>query len=219
VPKTYERVNHLLTFGLDILWRKKVVQYAIKKGGSRWLDVCTGTGETAVYLSQQASENKYVFAVDFTLPMLQEAVRKTDAGNIHFSQADARKLPFPDRSFDLITISFATRNLNLNHEILIQTFMEFHRVLIPGGWFVNLETSQPRNPLIQKIFHFYIRALVQQLGYRISGSNVGYAYLARTIPRFYTAEELSNILIQAGFKTVEISKMLLGAIAIHAGSK
>ena len=219
VPKTYERINHLLTFGLDILWRKKAVRIARRKGGLRWLDVCTGTGETAVYLARSASDNTEIFGVDLTMPMLQEAVRKPEGGSIHFAQADVRILPFPDRSFDLIVLSFATRNLNASRRVLIRTFSEFHRILKPGGWFVNLETSQPANLFIRRLFHLYIRMFVQKLGSRVSGSRIGYAYLASTIPRFYSTEELSGILTDSDFKSIRIFKICFGAVATHIGCR
>ena len=219
IPKSYERINHLLTFGLDILWRKKAVRIAMKKGGLRWLDVCTGTGETAIYLSQKASLNTRIFGVDFTRPMLMEAVRKPESARVYFSQADVKELPFPNQSFDLITISFATRNLNLNRKVLVRTFSEFHRVLKPDAWFVNLETSQPGNKIVRTFYQLFVRLFVQQIGTKLSGSRAGYAYLANTIPRFYSAEQLSEILMKSGFRSVKIKKILFGVVAIHVGSK
>jgi demethylmenaquinone methyltransferase/2-methoxy-6-polyprenyl-1,4-benzoquinol methylase len=224
VPATYEAVNHVLTLGFDILWRKKAVKAAVREGGSRWLDVCTGTGETAVYLGRKASKSKHnkattVFATDFSAPMMQKLKLKSDGQLILCSISDVKNLPFPDACFDLVIISFATRNINLNESILIQTFSEFFRVLSPGGRFVNLETSQPDSPLIRRLFHLYIRALVIPVGSRISGSRPAYAYLTSTIPRFYPAEKLSDIIKQAGFRPVEIKKLLLGMAAIHIAEK
>ena len=132
---------------------------------------------------------------------------------------DVKNLDFPDNSLDLITISFATRNINLNKDILNQTFTEFYRVLEPGGRFVNLETSQPSSSWIRKIFHFYVKLVVKPVGGLISGSQSAYAYLTHTIPRFYPPEELSEIMNQAGFKNVTCKKLLFGIAAIHQGQK
>ncbi|MGC9365365.1 MAG: class I SAM-dependent methyltransferase, partial [Fidelibacterota bacterium] len=118
IPKTYELVNHILTLGFDVLWRKKAVKIAVKQGGSHWLDVCTGTGETANYLAEKADKETTVYAVDFSLPMLTEATIKPNGKRIHFTLSDVRQLPFPDNTFDLITISFATRNINTSRNAL-----------------------------------------------------------------------------------------------------
>jgi demethylmenaquinone methyltransferase/2-methoxy-6-polyprenyl-1,4-benzoquinol methylase len=219
VPETYEFVNHVLTFGLDILWRKRAVKIAVKSGGDRWIDVCTGTGEMASYLCRFAKNGTKVYAADFSLPMLRKAKEKPEGGCIKFLLSDVENLPFPDYTFDLITISFATRNINRNQNTLIRTFKEFHRILKVNGYFVNLETSQPSFSIIRRVFHKYVKLFVTPIGSRISDSKSGYAYLANTIPRFYRAEELTNIMHQAGFKDIRIKKLMFGVAAIHQGVK
>jgi len=219
VPATYERVNHVLTLGLDIVWRKKAARMAAQAGGTKWVDMCTGTGEMAVYLSRLAPEETEVFAVDFCESMMEKARRKPQAERIQFVAADIRDLPFDDESFDLVTMSFATRNINVSKEILIQSFAEYHRVLKPGGRFVNLETSRPPFSPIRKGFDLYVKLFVKQIGGRISGSRRAYAYLAGTIPRFYPAEELADIMKQAGFEDVTFQRLLFGAAAIHQAEK
>jgi demethylmenaquinone methyltransferase/2-methoxy-6-polyprenyl-1,4-benzoquinol methylase len=219
VPVTYERVNHVLTFGLDILWRKRAARKAARAGGTRWLDVCSGTGEMAAYLSRFAANGTALYATDFSLPMLEEACRKPEGRRIHFLLSDIKDLPFPENTFDLITISFATRNINLSRKILIRTFAGFHRALKPGGRFINLETSQPRSRAVRRLYHFYIALAVKRIGRFISGSNQAYAYLSETIPRFYPAEELADCLREAGFGRVRYETMLLGAAAIHEAVK
>jgi len=219
IPKTYELVNHILTLGFDILWRKKAIKIAVKQGGSHWLDVCTGTGETANYLAEQADSITKIYAVDFSLPMLTEATIKPNGKRIHFTLSDVRQLPFPDNTFDLITISFATRNINTSRENLETSFCEFYRILKPGGQFINLETSQPQFFIIRKLFHLFIKIFVKPIGSLISGSNAGYTYLSHTIPRFYTAIELASILKSIGFRTVIFKRLLFGATAIHQSVK
>ena len=154
VPSTYELVNHILTFGLDIIWRRRVAGIASVGNGSRWADMCSGTGETAAYLSHLAPMGTTVYAIDFSLPMLGEAKRKPEAGNIKFVSSDIKALPFPDNSFDMITISFAKRNINLSKEILVKTLAEIHRVLKPEGRFINLETSRPSFTPVRRISTF-----------------------------------------------------------------
>lgn len=219
VPETYERINHILTFGLDILWRKRAVKMAVRPGGARWIDVCTGTGETASYLNRSAKNGTKIYAADFSLPMLRKAKEKPESGSIKFLLSEVENLPFPDDTFDLITISFATRNINRNRNTLIRIFKEFHRILKVDGYFVNLETSQPSFPMIRKVFHGYVKLFVTPIGSRISGSKSGYAYLANTIPRFYPAEGLTHMMHQAGFKDIRIKKLMFGVAAIHQGKK
>jgi demethylmenaquinone methyltransferase/2-methoxy-6-polyprenyl-1,4-benzoquinol methylase len=219
VAKTYELVNHVLTLGMDVRWRKKAARIAVDEGGTSWLDVCCGTGEMARYLSNHSAEGVNIFAVDFSLPMLKKAMKKRKSSNIFPIIAEAGILPFPDNSLDLVTISFATRNLNLRKEILESYLGEFNRVLKPGGHFVNLETSQPTSKMIKKLFHFYINKIVKLLGWLLSGSKAGYRYLSFTIPRFYAAEEFAQILCESGFSEVEYRQLFLGVSAIHVAKK
>ena len=219
VAKTYELVNHVLTLGMDVLWRKKAARIAVHEGGNVWLDVCCGTGEMARYLSGLSSECVNIFAVDFSFPMLKKAMEKKTASNIFPVIAEAGVLPFPDNSLDLVTISFATRNLNPRKEIMESYLKEFNRVLKPGGHFINLETSQPTSTMIRKLFHFYVNKIVKPLGWLLSGSKSGYRYLSFTIPRFYTAEEFAQILCESGFSEVEYRQLFLGVSAIHVAKK
>lgn len=219
VAPTYELVNHVLTFGLDVIWRKRAARIASRKGGSRWLDVCSGTGEMARELSRLAPAGATLTAVDFSWPMLRRSSNK--ARRFHFHPAAARlpRLPFADGTFDLVTISFATRNINTNRKALLACFREFHRVLRPVGLFVNLETSQPADPFIRKLFHLYIRTTVKAIGRMISGSRAGYIYLASTIPRFYDAPALAELLHEAGFGPVSFKRSLFGAATVHLAVK
>ncbi|MBN2314954.1 MAG: ubiquinone/menaquinone biosynthesis methyltransferase [Sedimentisphaerales bacterium] len=219
VPATYELVNHVLTFGLDVLWRRKAVRIAAQAGGTKWIDMCTGTGEVAMYLSRLAPVGTEIYAVDFCESMMEKARRKPRAKSIRFVVADIKALPFEDETFDLVTMAFATRSINVNEEILIQSFAEYCRVLKRGGRFVNLETSRPPFWPIRKYFDFHVKLFVEQIGGRISGSRNAYGFLARTIPRFYTAEALAGIMRQAGFEEVTFKRLLFGAAAIHQAVK
>jgi demethylmenaquinone methyltransferase/2-methoxy-6-polyprenyl-1,4-benzoquinol methylase len=215
VSHTYELINHLLTFGLDVLWRRRASLIAAKNGGAKWLDVCSGTGETAAYLQKQADGGASVVTADFSLPMTRVAAKKHEAKQIAMTLADAKQLPYPDNTFDLVIISFATRNINTNRAGLMEYLREFRRVLQPGGRFVNLETSQPQSRLVRWLFHLYIRMTVKSLGSLISGSNSGYAYLSYTVPRFYSADQFARILSEAGFRSTGFERMTLGLAAIH----
>ncbi|MFC1607169.1 ubiquinone/menaquinone biosynthesis methyltransferase [Candidatus Latescibacterota bacterium] len=219
VSDTYELVNHALTFGLDILWRRKASAMAASAGGNRWIDICSGTGETAANLQRLADKGTQIIAADFSPQMLCEARKKPEAQHIDFVITDVSELPFPDDVFDLATISFATRNINTSHDKLIQRFSEINRILKPGGRFVNVETSQPSSRLLRAGFHFYVKTVVGPLGHAISGSRAGYDYLSHTIPRFYDATELADILGTAGFSSVSFKRLMFGVGAIHVAVK
>lgn len=219
VAATYEKVNRVLTLGFDRRWRRAAARIAAKEGGERWLDVCSGTGEMAEGLARLAGEGTAITALDFSLPMLAHARGKDMARPVDFVLGDVKSLPFPDAAFDLVAISFATRNINLSRPVLVATFAEFLRVLKPGGRFVNLETSQPRCGAVRRLFHAYVALLVKRVGTRLSGSTAGYAYLSTTIPKFYGAEELAAILKEGGFADVSFRRLLFGAAAVHVSRK
>jgi demethylmenaquinone methyltransferase/2-methoxy-6-polyprenyl-1,4-benzoquinol methylase len=123
--------------------------------------------------------------------MIRKLSEKPDADRIHLTLADASSLPFPDNTFDAITISFATRNISVSDDFRLKCFTEFHRVLRPGGVFVNMETSQPPSGFIRRLFHSYVRAFVRPMANSISGSKASYAYLANSILNFCDADELA----------------------------
>jgi demethylmenaquinone methyltransferase/2-methoxy-6-polyprenyl-1,4-benzoquinol methylase len=219
VPDTYQFVNHLLTGGLDIVWRRRAVRFAAGAPGGLWLDVCSGTGETALYLSRAAPPGTAVHAVDFSIPMLRQLRTAKGADAIRLAAAEVGRLPFPDETFEVVTISFATRNINTSRTALIRRLEEFRRVLRPGGRFVNVETSQPRSRLLRALVHGYVKSLVKPVGGAISGSSAAYRYLSETIPRFYPPEDFAGIIGEAGFREVGFTTLSFGVAAIHHATR
>ncbi len=219
VAHLYELVNHVLTFGLDIPWRKRAAQVAASGGGTHWLEVCSGTGEMAVNLQKLANSDTKVVVSDFSMPMVSKASEKEELRTATISLADSLQLPYPDNTFDLVIISFATRNITPNRERLTLFLREFHRVLKPGGRFINLETSQPSSTPIRLAFRFYTKQVIKLVGRIISGSKTGYAYLSHTVPRFFNTKDLSDIIYEAGFSKVNFVTMTFGAVAIHRAVK
>ena len=226
VPATYELINHILTLGFDTPVRRYTARFAAADNSKlntphsalrKWLDVCTGTGEMAQNLTKYAGPDTIVMASDFTMSMLRACQRK--ALTINFMAADSIRLPFRDNTFDLVTISFATRNINISHQNLLACLREFHRVLKPGGRFINLETSQPSSMLLRRMLHIFVKIFVKPIGSIISGSKQAYAYLSQTIPRFYDADRFSEIILEAGFKECKYKYILGGLAAIHQGIK
>jgi len=219
VASTYETVNHVSTFGMDMRWRKKAVKDVTALHDKLWLDVCCGTGEMSQNLAKQAKSDTRIYSVDFSYSMISYAKEKSYEQKVFFALADVGFLPFPDKTFDLVTISFSTRNLNLTQDEMKGHLTEFYRVLKPQGQFLNLETSQPSSRLLRKVFHFYVRKIVEPVGALISGSKSGYKYLAYTIPRFYSRDEFTALLRQTGFSEVQSQSLLLGIAAIHSAIK
>lgn len=214
IPKKYDLINQILTFGFDSIWRKKAAKIGVKLGGNFYLDVCTGTGIQAYFLKKYSKKN--VFSLDFCLPMLFYAKKKN---GIKFILSDAKFLPFKDETFDLITISFATRNLNTKKEDLVKAFEEFKRVLRKGGYFLNLETTQPPFFILRWILHFYSKTFIKPIGAFLSNSKEAYAYLSSTIPRFYSAEKLKEILKEVGFSKVNFKYFFPYVVALHISKK
>jgi demethylmenaquinone methyltransferase/2-methoxy-6-polyprenyl-1,4-benzoquinol methylase len=226
ISGSYQLINSLLTLGLDAYWRKKAVKMAVKSSphSERLLDICSGTGQTAAALRQSlpSSSNTQIIAADFSPHMLKIAKDRTDKkglNNIYFTLTDAINLPFEDNKFDVITITFATRNLAAAPGHLLKSFREFYRVLKPGGSFLNLETSQPPVKFIKRLFHLYVKLTVAPVGRRISGSKGSYAYLSNSIRSFYSAKELAEILYEAGFETVTWKNLLFSVVALHQAIK
>jgi demethylmenaquinone methyltransferase/2-methoxy-6-polyprenyl-1,4-benzoquinol methylase len=219
VPRTYRLLNHLLSFGQDIFWRRRAARVAATHEGTLWLDACSGTGDMATCLSQLARNGTNIVAVDFSLPMTRKAMKNPHVKRIAFTLADVGRLPFHDDCFDGIIISFATRNINLTKDNLLTCLQEFYRVLKPDGRFVNLETSHPKFAPIRWMFHLYSKAWVRPIGRLISGSDTAYTYLSHSMRNFYSPEILAEIIRQAGFCEVRFNRMLFGAAAIHTAMK
>jgi len=219
VPPTYDAINHLITFGMDILWRKKLAGMATRIPGKRILDVCCGTGELLAMLHRCDPSNPSIFGLDQSASMLAVARAKKRDPGATFIQSDAAKLPFRDTSLDIITLSFASRNLRLSDGVFDGILGELYRVLVPGGQLLHLETSQPGPAAIRRLLKAYLRYWVKPAGSTISGSKAGYAYLAGTIPTFYNPEQLTGRIQTAGFSQITVQKLLWGIAAIHCAVK
>jgi demethylmenaquinone methyltransferase/2-methoxy-6-polyprenyl-1,4-benzoquinol methylase len=215
----YELVNHVLTFGLDIPWRKQASAIAASDGGTLWLEVCSGTGEMAANLQKLASPKTRMVLSDFSFPMVSRARNKAELQRTSISLTDSGALPFPDNTFDLVVISFATRNIAGTSARLLTFLREFHRVLKSGGRFINLETSQPRFRPVRLLYHLYTKSVIRTVGRLISGSRTGYNYLSSSVEKFFDPDVLSSIIHESGFSKVSFRTLSLGAVAIHKAVK
>jgi len=218
VAPRYDLLNHLLSFNLDKLWRRRTVDRVaeiLTQPDARVLDLCCGTGD--LLLRMRARGRCTVMGSDFCHPMLIEARRKIARQDFRapLLEADALSLPFARDSLDLVTMAFGFRNL-ANYE---RGLIEVHRVLKPGGVFALLEFSQPTNRAFAAVYGFFSTRVLPRIGGLISGSPDAYAYLPESIRKFPGAEELAEGMRRTGFSRVEFERMTGGAVALHRGWK
>ena len=223
VPDRYDLINRIFTCGQDKRWRLKAVRLCIATQPDKILDICCGTGDLAIRLAQLASPLTEVIGLDYSLPMLEKATEKAGRAQLeaklNFIHSDVDDLPFPDGYFDCIGISFAFRNLTYNNPNTPGYLAEIVRVLKKGGHFIIVESSQPPNKLIRKLDHFYLRTFVRWMGTFLSKNKAAYNYLTESASKFYTSEELADLLAKAGFNAVSVKRLFFGATAIHVAVK
>jgi demethylmenaquinone methyltransferase/2-methoxy-6-polyprenyl-1,4-benzoquinol methylase len=224
IYKSYDRVNRIFTFGRDRSWRRRAAEELLKSGPGRVLDLCTGTGDFALEVARQSSRNAgriELIGFDFNRDMLQEAERKQSAlhkkekpADILFMEGDAGDMPFDDNEFDSMGITFGLRNLVYENSNASKHLSEMKRILRPGGQLVVLESSKPRSPLWRVFNDFYLRFILPYLGGLISGNLKAYQYLASSSKNYYTREEMTKILREAGFKLVQSRSLFLGSVML-----
>jgi demethylmenaquinone methyltransferase/2-methoxy-6-polyprenyl-1,4-benzoquinol methylase len=215
VAHRYDLANHLLSFNIDRRWRAHAVRRLLKQERESALDICCGTGDLALALSQASSG--VVMGSDFCHPMLVAARDKIARRRapIALFEADALSLPLRDASLDLITVAFGFRNLANYQAGLI----EMRRVLRPGGMAAILEFSRPPNPLFAALYHFYSRRILPWIGGAISGSRDAYRYLPESVGKFPEAPELADDMRRAGFANVSFEYLTGGIVALHLGER
>jgi demethylmenaquinone methyltransferase/2-methoxy-6-polyprenyl-1,4-benzoquinol methylase len=221
ISAEYDVMNRLLTFLLDEVWRKKAANSIIPLQPKRFLDLCCGTGDLAVRVAQGLGSVTSISCMDFSFPMLEKArekLLKIDS-DVHLILADAACMPFPENTFDVIGIAFAFRNLTWHNKRRDQFLSEIHRVLIPDGVLIIVESSQPRSVLLKFLFHRYLDLIVAALGGLISGHPNAYRYLAHSARQYHTTEELISILLNTGFKNVHHRRLLGGVAALTTAHK
>lgn len=217
VPPKYDLINRVLTLRFDESWRKKATKILLNNQPKRLLDLCTGTGDLALKLRRNAPQETEVYGLDFSQPMLELAREKADRRNItgvDFRFGDAADMPYEDGFFDGVGIAYAFRNLTYKNPDTDKFFSEILRVLRPGGQFVAVETSQPDNPLMRKLYHAQMKFITAPIGGLLSGEKEAYQYLAHSASDFFTPEAMKKILLKAGFSKVDYQQLLGGVAAL-----
>ncbi len=218
VAPRYDLLNHLLSAGFDVLWRRetaKAVRPVLTKPSSVVVDLCCGTGDLALTLRKVAAGT--VIGTDFCHPMLVQAGEKaaTDRQRVTFLEADSLCLPFCDAAVDVVTVAFGFRNL-ANYRRGLE---EMHRVLRPGGMAAILEFSHVQWPLFGPLFRAYFRRVLPTLGSWISGVRGPYQYLPDSVSRFPDQESLAQALRESGFTDVRYRNFTGGVAALHLGTR
>ncbi|MBI4285333.1 MAG: ubiquinone/menaquinone biosynthesis methyltransferase [Chloroflexi bacterium] len=223
ITPRYDLINRIITLGLDQRWRCAAARECLSSRPQKMLDLGCGTGDLTICLARLAPNGAAITGLDYSQPMLaigrQKAhlLRREEA--VTFVHSDAAALPFPDSHLDAVCIAFAFRNLTYRNLKAAQHLSEVHRVLCPGGRLVIVETSQPDNQVIRRLFHTYLRWLAAPLGRLLSGNRGAYRYLAESAVHFYTREEVRTMLAQTGFRKVTYRRLLFGTIALHVATK
>ncbi len=215
-PK-YDLLNHTLSMGIDILWRKKAVRILKKNSPKIVLDVATGTADFAIENLGSGAEK--VIGIDISAGMLEvgeeKIKRKKLQDKITLKLADSEKLPFEDNYFDAITVGFGVRNF----EHLEKGLSEMLRVLKPGGKCLVLEFSKPKKFPIKNIYNFYFKNILPTVGKLISKDNAAYTYLPESVNAFPDGKDFTDILEKVGFSNTKINALSFGIASIYESSK
>jgi len=219
IAHRYDLANRVLSGGIDIYWRSRLVAAVRRSRPRNVLDLATGSGDVALALARSLPMPVLVFGMDFCEPMLERAetkkVRKPELyAGVEFVLGDALKIPMPEASFDAVTIAFGLRNFANRKRCL----SEIRRVLRPDGRLFILEFSRPWMP-IRPFYSIYLRNIVPGLADILTGERHAYEYLGKTIDAFPTRKELSAEIVAAGFGDVSSSAMSMGIVALHVAQR
>lgn len=217
ISGNYDGLNRVISFGIDVKWRKKVINLVKETHPKKVMDIATGTGDLAISLAQTSAEK--IIGVDISPGML--AVGREKVNNRKLSQkiemvlGDGENLDFEDSFFDAVTVAFGVRNF----ENLEKGLSEIYRVLKPGGRFVVLETSVPEKTPFKQGYRFYTKYLLPFIGRVFSKDKAAYAYLSESASVFPYGTAFNNILKKIGFIDVQAKPQTFGVATIYVASK
>ncbi len=217
ISGNYDGLNRVISFGIDVSWRKKVLQLVANTHPKTILDIATGTGDLAILMTETNAER--IIGLDISAGMLEVGRKKIDdrklSDKIEMILADSENMPFEDNTFDAITVAFGVRNF----ENLEKGLSEILRVLKPNGIFVILETSIPEKTPYKQGYTFYSKNILPLIGKLFSKDNVAYQYLSESASVFPYGEEFNDILRKTGFTSVFAQPQTFGVATIYSASK
>lgn len=217
ISPRYDFLNHFLSMGIDIRWRKKAISKLKKYQPKTILDVATGTGDFAIEAMTLQPES--ITGIDLSEGMLQKGRKKIAdkklENTIQLLKGDSEALPFPDNQFDAVTVAFGVRNFeNLNKGLT-----EINRVLKPGGILIVLEFSKPTVFPVKQLYGFYFKYLLPLMGKVISSDNSAYTYLPESVKAFPDGKTFVNILNECGFTNGSYDSLSFGIASIYKAGK
>lgn len=219
VAAKYDLMNDLMSAGVHRIWKRFTIELSGVRKGDRVLDLAGGTGDLAAKFSRLVGPEGQVVLADINESMLRVGRDKlTDlgvVGNIEYTQANAEALPFPDNSFDCITIAFGLRNVT-DKDAALRSML---RVLKPGGRLLVLEFSKPQHELLSKLYDTYSFRVLPMMGKLVANDAESYRYLAESIRMHPDQETLKGMMEEAGFARCTFYNMTGGIVAIHKGIK
>jgi demethylmenaquinone methyltransferase/2-methoxy-6-polyprenyl-1,4-benzoquinol methylase len=218
ISDNYDKMNSVISFKLHTKWREDTMKKMNVQKGKKALDVCCGTADWTIALAEAVGPTGEVVGLDFSQNMLNVGKQKVTEANldqITLIHGNAMELPFPDHSFDYVTIGFGLRNV----PDYLQVLKEMNRVLKPGGIAVCLETSQPTLVGYRQLYYFYFRFIMPLFGRVFAKSYSEYSWLQESARDFPGIKELARLFTQAGFKDVTYKPYSGGAAAVHIGQK
>jgi demethylmenaquinone methyltransferase/2-methoxy-6-polyprenyl-1,4-benzoquinol methylase len=217
ISEDYDGLNRVISLGIDISWRKKVVKLVGENNPQQILDIATGTGDLAIMMAQLDPEK--IIGLDISAGMLEVGKQKIAKANlsdkIEMIVGDSENMPFDDNTFDAITVSFGVRNF----ENLDKGLTEILRILKPGGKFVVLETSNPTKFPFKEGYKFYTNFILPVIGKMFSKDKVAYSYLSESANSFPFGEVFNNILQKNGFKDAKNLPVTFGVASIYTALK
>ena len=219
VASRYDLMNDLMSAGIHRIWKRFSVELSAVRAGSRVLDIAGGSGDLAARFAPLVGDSGAVVLADINANMLRvgrdRLLDRGIAGAIHYVQADAQHLPFPDDHFDCISIAFGLRNVT-DKDLALRSM---RRTLKPGGRLLVLEFSKPGNALLSRAYDAYSFGVLPLLGRLVVGDSESYRYLAESIRRHPDQETLRRMMEEAGFERCDYHNMSGGIVAVHRGYK
>jgi len=217
IAPTYDLLNRIMSFSMDVGWRRKAVSLIPRNGNIIVLDIASGSGDLTIEILKQY-RCCHVVAADFSINMLallRKKMRSYTTKSITFSCCDAQWLPYKNNIFDVTIVAFGIRNFpNRQHAL-----KEMFRVLKPGGISIILELTKPTNKFVSLIYNFYARQLIPLVGRFISRHNSAYRYLTKSIDAFPKNEDFIAMMKNVGFEDRKITLLTFGAATIYSGKK
>ena len=217
IAGNYDFLNHFLSLGIDIFWRKRLVRKLQKQKPQNILDVATGTADLAIAMMKIKPFN--VVGIDISNGMLEVGSKKIKQQDlektIQLQQADSEDLPFEDATFDAVTVSFGARNF----ENLQKGLSEMARVLKPGGKIYILEFSKPTLFPFKQLYDFYFKFVLPLIGKLLSKDNAAYSYLPESVKAFPHGKELNSIIENCGYTNAKNHPLTMGIASIYTAQK